>query len=170
MQFSPLARLPVFAGFLVLAIALDQIVKYTVEASLPFQVPVPLLPVLALFRTYNEGIAFSMLSGFGDTALAVLSLAVVAFVFYLRARTGPDRHFAHWGYGLIIGGAIGNLIDRLLHGYVIDYILFHTANWSFAVFNLADAFISVGAGLILLDELLAWRKERRIQGDDRGTD
>ena len=68
---------------------------------------------------------------------------------------------AHFGFALIIGGAMGNLIDRFLYGHVIDYFLFHTPGWSFAIFNLADAAITVGAGLVILDELLQWRAGRK---------
>ncbi len=64
------------------------------------------------------------------------------------------------GLALILGGAIGNLIDRVWHGYVIDYVLFHLPGWSFAIFNLADAFITVGAGLVLLEEFLGWWRQR----------
>ena len=77
-------------------------------------------------------------------------------------RTDARQQLARFGFALIIGGAIGNLIDRVWHGYVIDYVLFHLPawNWSFAIFNLADAFITVGAGLVILDEFLEWRRER----------
>ena len=76
----------------------------------------------------------------------------------------PVRKKPRWGlrigFTLVIGGAIGNLIDRAVYGHVIDYILFHTPVWSFAIFNLADAFITVGAGLVLLEEFRAWRRQR----------
>ena len=65
------------------------------------------------------------------------------------------------GNALIIAGALGNLVDRLIFGYVIDYILFYTETWSFAVFNLADTFITIGAGAIILDELLHAKKADR---------
>ena len=83
-----------------------------------------------------------------------MRLAIVAFVLYLWRRTAKDRWLAHLGYALIIAGAIGNLVDRFTYGHVIDYILFHTETWSFAVFNLADSFITVGAGCVILDEML----------------
>jgi len=82
-----------------------------------------------------------------------MRLVIVAFVLWLWRRTPKDRPFAHLGYAMIIAGAIGNLIDGIVYGHVVDYILFHTATWSFAVFNLADSFISVGAGLVIVDEL-----------------
>jgi signal peptidase II len=65
----------------------------------------------------------------------------------------------------VLGGAVGNLIDRAVYGHVIDYVLFHTPVWSFAIFNLADAFISVGAGLVVLEEVLVWWRGRRASSD-----
>ncbi len=117
--------------------------------------------MLALYRTYNYGVAFSMLSGMEGWFIVGMRLVVVAFVLWLWRRTPKDRFFAHFGYALIIAGALGNLVDRLIFGYVIDYILFHTQTWSFAVFNLADSFITVGAGAIILDELLQAKKANR---------
>ena len=151
------------ALFILIALAADQFVKYLVEAYLPFQQGVPVVPMLALYRTYNYGVAFSMLSGMEGWFIVGIRLAVVTFVLWLWRRTPKDRFFAHLGYAMIIAGALGNLVDRLLFGYVIDYILFYTATWSFAVFNLADSFITVGAGAIILDELLQAKKERSLK-------
>jgi signal peptidase II len=149
--------LPV-AIFIVLALILDQAVKMAVEAYLPMHEAVAVLPMLALYRTYNYGVAFSMLSGMDGWFIVGLRLVVVAFVIWLWRQTPKARGIAHAGYALIIAGALGNLIDRFLLGYVIDYILFYTETWSFAVFNLADSFITIGAGLVILDEVLMYRK------------
>lgn len=149
------------AVFIALALAADQLIKYLVEAYLPFNEAVPVVPMLALYRTYNYGVAFSMLSGMEGWFIVGMRLIVVAFVLWLWRRTPKDRFFAHFGYALIIAGALGNLVDRLLFGYVIDYILFYTETWSFAVFNLADTFITLGAGAIILDELLQAKKANR---------
>jgi signal peptidase II len=151
------------ALFILVAIAADQLIKYLVEAFLPFQEAVPVIPMLALYRTYNYGVAFSMLSGMEGWFIVGIRLAVVAFVVWLWRRTPSDRFFAHLGYAMIIAGALGNLVDRLLFGYVIDYILFHTATWSFAVFNLADSFITLGAGAIIVDELLQAKRTRSLK-------
>ena len=145
--------------------ALDQWVKWLVESKLNFEELVPVLPFLGLYRTWNHGIAFSMLSGLPDMALVAFTVAIIALVSYLWFRAPSGCLAARIGFALIIGGAIGNLIDRLMHGYVIDYVLFHTPVWSFAVFNLADTFISIGAALILLQEVLDWRKARRNSAD-----
>ncbi|PBC02192.1 signal peptidase II [Mesorhizobium sp. WSM3860] len=152
-----------YALLVVLAIALDQWIKQLVENGLAFQEKVDLLPFLALFRTYNTGIAFSMFASLGDTGLVVIAALVVAFVLYLAVRTPAGHVLARIGFALIVGGALGNLIDRAVYGHVIDYILFHTPVWSFAVFNFADAFISVGAALVVFDELIGWRRETRSQ-------
>lgn len=144
----------------VFAVLIDQIVKYWVETGMDYAQQIDLLPFLALFRTHNEGIAFSMLAGLHDWGLIAITIAVICFVLYLWWTNAPDRIFARYGFALVIGGALGNLIDRVMHGYVVDYVLFHLPTWSFAVFNLADAFITIGAGLIILEEFLGWRRER----------
>ncbi len=139
--------------FVAILVGLDQFIKWLVETRLPFQEPVPVLPVLDLYRTHNEGIAFSMLTGVGDQWLLALTLVVIAFVAFLWARSTPARWISQTGFALVVAGAVANLVDRAMLGYVVDYILFHVGNWYFAVFNLADALISVGAAAIVIDEL-----------------
>ena len=146
--------------FIVLALALDQAIKYLVEISLPLQQPVPVMPMLALYRTHNLGVAFSMLSDAHGWFIVGLRIAIVAFVFWLWRRTSPVHHFAHLGFLMIIAGAIGNIIDRFVYGHVIDYVLFYTQTWSFAVFNLADSLITVGAAFIILDEFTVTRARK----------
>ena len=152
--------LAAYGGLIAGAIALDQWVKYLVETGLVLHEKVDVLPFLALYRTYNTGVAFSMFEWVDDKGLMIMSVAVIAFVLFLAKRTEPSQVMARIGFCLIIGGAIGNLIDRAIYGHVIDYILFHTPVWSFAVFNLADAFISVGAFIVVLDEFLNWRGQK----------
>jgi signal peptidase II len=149
----------------IVAIALDQWIKQLVETGLPFQEKIDLVPFLALFRTYNTGIAFSMFSSLSDTGLIAVAAAVVAFVLYLAVKTPPNQVLARIGFAFIVGGALGNVIDRTVYGHVIDYILFHTPVWSFAVFNLADVFISVGAAAVVLDEFITWRRQPRPSDD-----
>jgi signal peptidase II len=149
----------------IVAIALDQWIKQLVETGLPFQEKIDLVPFLALFRTYNTGIAFSMFSSLSDTGLIAVAAVVVAFVLYLAMKTPPNQVLARIGFAFIIGGALGNVIDRTVYGHVIDYILFHTPVWSFAVFNLADVFISVGAAAVVLDEFITWRRQPRPSDD-----
>lgn len=149
-----------YAAVVILAVAVDQWIKYLVETELAMHVQVPVLPFLALFRTHNTGIAFSMFSDLGSVGLIVLTLGVVGIVTWIALRTDENQRLARLGFALIVGGALGNLIDRVWHGYVIDYVLFHLPTWSFAIFNLADAFISVGAALVILQEFILWRRSR----------
>jgi signal peptidase II len=142
------------------AIAADQWIKQWIETSFSMHEQVDILPFLALYRTHNTGISFSLFSGAGAMVLAAVILAVIGFVLWLASKTQPGERLARLGFALIVAGAVGNLIDRLMLGYVVDYFLFHTPIWSFAIFNLADALITVGAGLVILEELLAWRRER----------
>ncbi|MGR6466995.1 signal peptidase II [Rhizobium sp. PAMB 3182] len=160
-QTSGFLRNPVaIILFIVLAVAADQAVKIAVDHYLPFQQAVPVMPMLALYRTYNLGVAFSMLSGMEGWFIVGMRLAIVAFVIWLWRRTDPDRHFAHVGFAMIIAGALGNLFDRFLYGHVIDYVLFYTSTWSFAVFNLADSFITIGAVLVVIDEFLGSKAQK----------
>jgi signal peptidase II len=104
-----------------------------------------------------------MLSFVDGWGLMAISAVIIVFVLYLAVRTEPGHVFARTGFALIVGGAAGNLVDRALLDHVVDYVLFHTPVWSFAVFNLADAFITVGAGLVILQELLNWHAERKVK-------
>lgn len=164
-------RLKILAPYgmlVILAIILDQWIKFLVETRLDMRMVVEILPFFSLFRTHNTGVAFSLLSGFGSVPLIALTIAVIAIILWIAARSTPDQRASRLGFALIIGGALGNLIDRVALGYVVDYALIHWGNWSFAVFNLADAFITVGAGLVILDEFASWRRERR-KGEKRGS-
>ena len=159
-----LRQLLPYACVTAVAIVADQWVKYLVESRLPMQEMVELLPFLALFRTYNTGVAFSLFSFVGERGLVAISAGVILFVLYLASRTEPGNRIARLGFALIVGGAFGNIIDRITYGHVVDYILFHTPVWSFAVFNLADALITVGAVLVIVEELLIWRNARKSSG------
>lgn len=154
------------AAVVALIVLADQIVKRIVETTMAYGQAIDILPFFALYRTHNEGIAFSMLWGLGPAWLIAISLGVAGFVLWLWWSSANDRTLGHLGFALILGGAIGNLIDRAVLGYVVDYFLFHTPEWSFAVFNLADAAISVGAALVILDEFIAWRRDRAVEKAD----
>lgn len=137
-----------------LAIAADLSVKNWVETSLPFQEPVPVIPFLSWFRTWNEGIAFSFLSFLNDWVLVAITVLIIVFVLWLWRETPKSRWLSQTGFALVFGGAIGNLVDRVFLGHVVDFIMVHTQTWSFAIFNLADSFITIGAACIVLDEVL----------------
>ena len=146
----------------------DQLSKSWVEASLPLHERVPLVPVFSLFRTYNEGVAFSALSGLGPWPLIVLTVLIIMFVLWLWSSMGPDRKLSALGYALVLSGALGNLVDRVRLGKVIDMFSFHidSIGFQFAIFNLADTFITFGALAIIIDEVVAWRKSANA-GEDK---
>ena len=155
-----------FAGYAGLALGCavaDQFIKRLVVDNMQLYERIDLVPMLSLYHTRNTGIAFSFLSGFNDGVMVILTACVMIFIGWLALRTEAHQSIARVGFAFILGGALGNIIDRSTLGYVVDYILFHTETWSFAVFNLADAFISVGAGLVVLQEFLDWRR-----GGDQG--
>jgi signal peptidase II len=152
--------LPLAVGVVVL----DQLTKVLVEGELELYESRTLLPVLDLTRLHNPGAAFSFLAGAGGwqrwffSALAgIVSIAIIA---WLRRLPAASHRVLAAGLSLIVGGALGNLIDRLRHGYVVDFIHAHWGLAFFPAFNVADAAISSGAALLLLDALLEWRRER----------
>jgi len=147
-------------------VLLDQLVKYWVAEGMMLGERIDILPFMALYHTRNTGIAFSMLSSFNDTGLIVLTVAIIGFVCWLLWSTAAHKKLAQAGYLLVIGGALGNLIDRVRFHYVTDYVLFHMGRWSFAIFNLADAFITLGAICIIANEVLCWLQERRMATSD----
>jgi signal peptidase II len=162
MDMRPLfARPGIAVAFILVALVLDQWLKYLVEVHLPFQQGVPVMPYLALYRTWNEGVAFSFLSGMNSWAIVIMRLAIIAFVvWWWRSGEHPSA-LSHLGFAMVISGALGNIIDHFVYGHVVDYVLFHTETWSFAVFNLADSLITVGAVLIGVCEVFFNRKPQR---------
>lgn len=143
--------------FILVAVVLDQVIKYWVEMELPFQEAVRVVPYFALYRTWNEGVAFSFLSGMSGWAIVGMRLLIIAFILWWWRNAGQAAALMHLGFAMIVAGAIGNIIDRFIYGHVIDYVLFHTETWSFAVFNLADSLITVGAVIVGFSELFLHR-------------
>ena len=153
------------AALVALLVLVDQIVKQVVERAMALGELIPVVGPLYWLHARNKGIAFSWLSGVGAWGLVGLSSLVLALMVFLFTRTPRAHRLARLGFILVIGGAIGNLIDRAMLGYVTDYVFLSWRGWSFAVFNLADAFITVGAIAVLADELLGWgRRSDRPPG------
>ena len=143
----------------VAVIALDQIVKAWVVAHLTLHGTMRVLPVLEITLTYNRGAAFSFLaaaSGWQKWLFAGLAVAVgLGILLWLRRLNGRRQRLLCLSLTLIMGGAIGNLIDRLRIGHVVDFILAHWHGVYFPwAFNVADSAITVGAVLLVLDALL----------------
>ena len=146
-------------GVTAAVVAVDQLTKVVAEAKLPLGAAIDIIPVLSLYRVHNTGIAFSMFAGSG-VALIALMIAVSAVVIVLWLRSHDGGQLAAAGFALILGGAIGNLIDRLRFGYVVDFLLLHIGGWTLFVFNLADAALTLGPVLLLI--VYMWPAPRAI--------
>ena len=140
-----------------MVIVLDQLSKYWVAVSLTPYKPMPVFPMLNITLAYNTGAAFSFLSGTGDWHrwfFAAFSMVVSVILAIWLYRTPVQARLQSLGVSLILGGAVGNLIDRGLQGYVIDFIDVYYQYHHFATFNLADSAICLGATALILDLLL----------------
>jgi signal peptidase II len=162
-------KLPVLGGVIALAVILvDQIAKAGVLAHFDESevIPTPFAPFLDLTLRWNRGISFSLFardSAAGQAVLLAVTLAATGLLAWWLVHSRSALPAA--GLGLIIGGALGNAIDRIAHGAVIDYLDLHAFGRHFFVFNVADAAINVGVALLILDLLLAPRMAKsRGQG------
>jgi len=141
-------------------IVLDQWTKHLITTHLAEYEQIRLLSVLDLLRLHNEGAAFSFLSnatGWQRWLFTGLGIVVSIGIFvWLRRLPARGQHLLAAGLALVLGGALGNVIDRVLWGHVIDFIRVHYEGWSFPAFNAADSAITVGAVLLILDNLLQY--------------
>jgi len=151
----------------VAALLLDQLTKEVIQRTLDLYETIYVLPVLEIIHARNTGAAFSFLANAGGWqrwAFTGFALVVSVFiVFTLRRTSAALQRLPAIGLMLIASGAIGNAIDRLRHGYVVDFVNAHWGDAYFPAFNVADSCITIGAGLVLLDALLEWRRGRRVE-------
>jgi len=115
-----------------------------------------------LVRVHNEGAAFSFLadaSGWQRWFFTAVGIGAALFIVWML-RSHPGQRLFAFAMSCILGGAIGNVIDRMVHGYVVDFLQFHHSGWYFPSFNVADSAITIGAVSLILDELLRVRRAR----------
>jgi signal peptidase II len=135
-------------------IVLDIVTKRAILAAFRPGDELPLLPFLSLVLTFNTGAAFSFLAGAGGwqrwlfTAIAIAASALIVWLL----RRGGSRMYC-LALALILGGAIGNLIDRIAFGMVVDFVLLHWKGWTYPAFNVADSAITGGAALLIVESL-----------------
>ncbi|MAK45129.1 MULTISPECIES: signal peptidase II [Spongiibacter] len=144
----------IFAAVIVLV---DQITKVWADASLVYGQPNPVLPVLDITLHYNPGAAFSFLSDAGGWQrwfFTVISAAVSVYLLVWLMKLRRQQWLLSMALTLVLGGALGNLWDRVRLGHVIDFISVHWGNAYFPTFNIADAAISVGAVLLIIDTFI----------------
>jgi signal peptidase II len=153
-----------------LVIGLDQWTKRLIVLRFDEFDRLPLLPVLEFMRLHNEGAAFSFLDdagGWQRWLFIGLGIGVsLLILFWLRQLPRRGQGLLAAGLALVLGGALGNVIDRVLHGYVIDFIRVFYGEWDFPAFNVADTAITIGAALLILENLLDWGRRSETS---RGT-
>ena len=150
----------IWLAIAVAVVLLDQLTKTLITRSFQLNDVRTITPFFDLVRAHNTGAAFSFLagaSGWQRWFFIGLGLVAAVFIVWLLARHGGQRMFG-WALALILGGALGNVIDRMLHGHVVDFLQVHWNQHYFPSFNVADSAITIGAVLLILDEL---RRVRR---------
>ena len=141
-------------------VLVDQVSKVLIAGLYQLGEGTPITGFFNIVRVHNMGAAFSFLAdagGWQRWMFAGLSAAASIFIVYLLHSHAGQRLFC-FALTCVLGGAVGNLIDRVVYGYVIDFLDFYAAGWHFPAFNLADSAITLGAGCLILDELLRVRR------------
>lgn len=139
----------------------DQVSKQLVVKHMSWFEVRPLMPHLNLVHMRNTGAAFSMFSGASPILFVLLGCGVSIGILWWMRRNPQGQRIVAAALALIMGGALGNVIDRVTRGHVVDFIDVYWGSWHFAAFNIADTAISIGAGLLILDMLLETLRERR---------
>jgi signal peptidase II len=146
-------------------LALDQATKWLALETLFDRGPVAVTPFFNLVLVWNRGVSFGMFAGSGAWLLTLLAAGIGAFlVVWLYRETRAFTRIALW---LVLAGAVGNVIDRLRFGAVVDFLDFHSFGYHWPAFNVADSAIVVGAGLILLDSLVLSQRTNPLGRGER---
>jgi signal peptidase II len=147
------ANLTKWLSISVVVIALDLYTKYLIQQSFAFGDKLVVTSFFDLVRYHNEGAAFSFLASAGGWQkwfFTIIAALASLFILYLLIKHHSEKLFC-LGLALVLGGAIGNLYDRVTLGYVVDFLSFHLNNLYWPAFNVADSAITVGVGILLLD-------------------
>lgn len=159
---GPVRRMLPWVALAAVIVLIDQLTKIAIERAFDYGDVHPITGFFNLVLTYNKGAAFSFLasaSGWQKHFLTVVGIGASLFILYLLARHGSQRLFS-LALALILGGAIGNVIDRVAYGHVVDFLDFHVGGWHWPAFNVADSAIVGGAILLVVDELLRVRRAK----------
>ena len=158
---KPGGMLP-WLGLALLIVIADQVTKSLILGNYRLGDSTFITSFFNIVRAHNTGAAFSFLASAGGWPrwfFTGIGIAAALFIVWMLRSNSAQKLFS-FALACILGGAVGNVIDRTLHGYVVDFLDFHWANWHFPAFNVADSAISVGAVCLILDELLRVRRAR----------
>lgn len=146
----------------VVVVVVDQITKTLILNHYQLGDSTFITSFFNIVRAHNTGAAFSFLSNAGGWQRWLFTgIGVAATIFIVwQLRAHPGQKLFGFALSSILGGAVGNVVDRLMHGYVVDFLDFHMSGWHFPAFNVADSAITLGAACLILDELLRVRRER----------
>jgi signal peptidase II len=147
-------------GLAAIVLLIDQLTKITITRLFTYGESLPVTSFFNLVLVYNKGAAFSFLAsetGWQRYLLTALGVGAAVFIIYLLSRHSGQRMFC-WALALILGGAIGNVADRVMYGHVIDFLDVYAGRWHWPAFNVADSAICLGAVLFVLDELRRVKK------------
>lgn len=149
----------IFIAFLV--VVLDQYTKWLILQNYEWGQYTPITSFFNIVRAHNPGAAFSFLAGHdGWQRWFFIVVGIIASIFITwQLRSHGEQKLASLSFALILGGAIGNVVDRFVHGYVVDFLDFYWGASHFPSFNLADTAITTGVIGMLLAELIRWKKE-----------
>ena len=149
-------------GWAVLLIVADQVTKTLILGNYRLGDSTFITSFFNIVRAHNTGAAFSFLADAGGWQRWLFTgIGVAATIFIVwQLRAHPGQKLFSFAMSSILGGAVGNVVDRFLHGYVVDFLDFHLNGWHFPAFNIADAAITVGAVCLIVDELLRVRRAR----------
>lgn len=101
-----------------------------------------------------------MMEWMKDGGMIEIKIEVIEFVIYMWWKNEKESVFERYGLEIVIGGEIGNIIERVMNGYVVDYVIFKMKKWYFEVLNIEDELIKIGEGMIIMEEFIGWRRER----------
>ena len=149
-------------GLALIILIADQFTKVLILGAYRLGDSTTITSFFNIVRAHNTGAAFSFLAAAsGWQRWLFTGIGVVATVFIVwMLRSHPGQKLFSFSLACILGGAVGNVVDRLLHGYVVDFLQFHWGGWYFPAFNVADSAITIGAIGLILDELLRVRRAR----------
>ena len=161
-KLSRQSTLTPWLGIALIIILLDQLTKIAITKIFAYGEVSMVTSFFNLVLVFNRGAAFSFLAaadGWQRWVFTLLGIGAALLIVYLLKRHSNQRMFCG-ALALIMGGALGNVVDRLIHGHVIDFLDFHIGAWHWPAFNVADSAITIGAVLLVIDELRRVRRTR----------